>query len=187
MGERAALAKLQAKLCAAITAAHAEVLRVAEKYPTVTQWLDRDIAVTLADIDLAAIGNSAKELRNITAQLTAQFDLLPVLVTSRSEHRRVTVEERFGWKTKRDIRLELLRKTLAELEAGLEAELEREQREREVRATRVFMDAFVAAKDTDKIKDLKLRPRRKSVSSCSWHASLTLHRLAQNGERDSGV
>jgi len=144
--EQLSLKKLQAKLCAAIAAALVEILRVTKKQATVAQWLDRDITATLTAVDLAS-GSTAKELRTITQLLTAQFELLPVLVTSRSEHRRVTVEERFGWLTKRDIRLRLLRETLAELEAGLVEELEREQRAREVRAARVFMDAFVTAKD----------------------------------------
>ena len=57
----------------------------------------------------------------------------------------MTQEDRFGWQTKRDIRLRLLRETLAELNDNLLAELEREQYKREVRAARVFMDAYVAA------------------------------------------
>ena len=50
-----------------------------------------------------------------------------------------------GWKTKREIRLELLRTTLAELENNLVPELEKKQQARQVRAARVFMEAYSAA------------------------------------------
>ena len=56
----------------------------------------------------------------------------------------------FGWKTKREIRLELLRTTLAELQDSLVAELEKEQKARQVRAARVFMDAYSSAADEGK-------------------------------------
>lgn len=55
-----------------------------------------------------------------------------------------------GWKTKREIRLELLRTTLAELEDNLVAELEKEQEAKQVRAARVFMDAYCAAEEKGK-------------------------------------
>ena len=139
-----ALKKLQAKLWATITAAQAEVQRVVNEQPSHAQWLDRAVAQTLAEIDFDS-GTGANELRSITAQLATQFDLLPVLVTSRSEHRRVSVEERFGWKTKREIRLELLEAQRAQLHDNLLEELEREQYQREVRAARVYLDAYFAA------------------------------------------
>lgn len=55
-----------------------------------------------------------------------------------------------GWKTKREIRLELLRTTLAELEDNLVTELEKEQEVKQVQAARVFMDAYLAAKEKGK-------------------------------------
>ncbi len=62
----------------------------------------------------------------------------------------MTQAKRFGWQTKRDIRLRLLRDTLNKLNDNLIAELAREQQQREVRAERVLMDAYTAAKKTDK-------------------------------------
>ena len=55
-----------------------------------------------------------------------------------------------GWKTKREIRLELLRATLAELEDNLVAELEKEQEAKQVRAAQVFMNAYCAAEEEGK-------------------------------------
>jgi len=46
--------------------------------------------------------------------------------------------------------LRLLRETLTELNTNLVAELEQEKQKREVRAARVFMDAFVSARKSDK-------------------------------------
>lgn len=54
------------------------------------------------------------------------------------------------WKTKREIRLELLRTTLAELEVSIFPELEQEEKARQVRAARVFMDAYSTAADKGK-------------------------------------
>ena len=145
--EQTALKKLQLKLSVTIEAAHSEVQRVTKKQPTVAQWLDRDFAALLMDADLASNGNSAKELRTITQQLAEQFHLLPVLVTSRSEHRRVTVEERFGWKTKREIRLQLLQAELAALENNLLDDLAQELRRKDVHAAEVYLSGYFSAKE----------------------------------------
>ena len=53
-------------------------------------------------------GITAKGLRYITNKLPSKLGVLPELVTSRSEHRRVNVEVRLGWKTKREVRPKLL-------------------------------------------------------------------------------
>ncbi|MFC1779103.1 hypothetical protein ACFLZU_02010 [Thermodesulfobacteriota bacterium] len=55
-----------------------------------------------------------------------------------------------GWKTKREIRLELLRTTLAELQDNIVPDLEQEQKAKQVRAARVFMDAYSAAAEEGK-------------------------------------
>jgi hypothetical protein len=170
--ERQSLAKLQAKLALAITAAHAELTKLIAKKPAHVQWLDRAVTDTVAavDTDSGCDKPTAQQLQAMNKRLFAEFELLPVLVTSRSEHRRVTVEERFDWKTKRDIRLALLRDARTELEANLLEELEREQQAREVRAAKVFLKAFFDAKDAG--KNAWSEGSRQSVHSCGsrcWH------------------
>jgi len=50
-----------------------------------------------------------------------------------------------GWKTIKDVRLEVYRQALDEIQNNLVAEMEKIQRNSEVRAGRVFMDAFSKA------------------------------------------
>lgn len=141
--EQATLFKLQSKCVAAIERAQVEIAKQVKKRAALTEWLDRAVATTLPTIGLDDTNQTAFEYNN--TQLNDSYELLPILVTSKNERRRVTQEERFGWLTKRDIRLRLLRDTLNELNENLVAELEQEQQKREVRAARVFMDAFVKA------------------------------------------
>lgn len=141
--EQATLTKLQSKCVTAIEVAHAEVIKQLNKKPALNDWLDRAVATTLPTIELD--DTNQKTFKHNNTQLNDSYEQLPILVTSKNERRRVTQEERFGWQTKRDIRLRLLRDTLKELNQNLVAELAQEQHKREVRAARVFMDAFVKA------------------------------------------
>ena len=140
--EQATLIKLQTKCAAAIERAHAEIARQTKKRATLAEWLDR----TVADIgDIVLDTANQKSVKHNNTLLNDSYERLPILVTSKNGRRRVTQEERFGWQTKRDIRLRLLRESLTELNNNLSVELEREQSKREVRAARVFMDAYVVA------------------------------------------
>ncbi len=57
----------------------------------------------------------------------------------------VSEQERFGWKSIRDLRIEMYRRVLVELKGGMvKAEQERLRRN-EIRAARVFMAAFAKA------------------------------------------
>ena len=148
--EQATLIKLQTKWQKANEQAHAEIAKQIKKRAALTAWLDR----TVADIDeiddtLLDTANQKTVKHNNTLS-NDSYERLPVLVTSKNDGRRVTQEQRFGWLTKRDIRLRLLRETLDELNTNLVEELEQEQHQREVRAARVFMDAFVSARKTNK-------------------------------------
>ena len=140
--EQATLIKLQTKCVSAIERAHAEITKQIKKRATLAEWLDRAVA----DIDEIVLDTAnQKTVKHNNTVLNDGYERLPILVTSKSERRRVTQEERFGWQTKREMRLRLLRETLEELNTNLVAELEQEQHKREVRAARVFMDAYVAA------------------------------------------
>jgi hypothetical protein len=146
--EQASTYKLQVKCQAAIDKAHAEIAGVIAKNSKLTQWLDRALpstlpTITLSDKDKAAIKSNNTLLDNLYGQL-------PILVSSKNERGRVSVEERFGWKTKREIRLDLLRETLDELNDNAVEELEKEMYQREVKAARIYLDAFYKAKDEGK-------------------------------------
>jgi len=141
--EQVTLFKLQSKCVEAIERAQTEIAKQTKKRATLTEWLDRTVATTLPTIGLD--DTNQKAIKHNNTKLNNNYELLPILVTSKNERRQVTQEERFGWQTKRDIRLRLLRDTLNELNENLVAELAQEQHKREVRAARVFMDAFVKA------------------------------------------
>ena len=47
-----------------------------------------------------------------SGDLGLQYDLLPFLITSRSEDKLVDIKERFNWKTIKEVRLEVLKKAL---------------------------------------------------------------------------
>jgi hypothetical protein len=148
--EQATLIKLQKKWQKAIEQAHAEIAKQIKKRAALTEWFDRTIA-DIADTDQIELDTAnQKTVNQRNTVLNECYERLPVLVTSKNEGRRVTQEERFGWQTKRDIRLRLLRETLDELNTNLVEELEQEQYKREVRAAQVFMDAFAAAKKVGK-------------------------------------
>lgn len=143
--EQATLTKLQNKCLAGIEVTHAEISRQLKNKPSLNDWLDRTTNDTLTAVELRT-GNqaAAKHSNTVLAEL---YEQLPILVTSKNERRRVTQEERFGWQTKRDIRLRLLGETLAEVNDNLLAELEQEQLKRQVREARVFLDAYFKAVD----------------------------------------
>lgn len=47
-----------------------------------------------------------------SGDLGLQYDLLPFLITSRSEDKFIDIKERFNWKTIKEVRLEVLKKAL---------------------------------------------------------------------------
>lgn len=53
------------------------------------------------------------------------------------------------WKTKRDFRIAVLKEAINQIDDNLLNELEQLQYQREVKAARVFMDAFVEAKENE--------------------------------------
>ena len=112
------------------------------------EWLDRAApstlpTITLADGDKAAIENNYKLLDDL-------YEQLPILVSSKNERRRVSIEERFGWKSKREIRLDLLRQIFDKANDNALKDSEKEVYQREVKAARVFMDAFCKAREEGK-------------------------------------
>lgn len=89
---RAKKEELANKTKLAIKNAQIYLVSAIKKKADLTKWLDREIKV--GDIGL-------------------QYDLLPYLITSRSEDKLVDIKERFNWKTIKEVRLEILNKALA--------------------------------------------------------------------------
>jgi hypothetical protein len=149
------ISKLQIKCHEAIHKAHAAIVTIITNNNGLQQWLDRDVVLklpsmltisALSGIDVATVQHNGRQLDQL-------YDQLPILVCSKNERKRISMEERFGWKTKRDIRIELMQQALTKLNHNIIAEIEKEQYQREVKAAKVFMDAYFKADDEGKNAD----------------------------------
>jgi len=83
----------------------------------------------------------------LEAALAAQVEL--------KKHKRARTEEEklsLGWKSIREVRLEILKQALAEARNGIGDEFERMQRAAELRQMRIYMDALAEAKKKGKDK-----------------------------------
>jgi hypothetical protein len=90
---KAKKAELANKTSLAIRIAQEYLIKAIKNQPALVKWLDRDISLTAKDIGL-------------------HYDLLPFAITSRSEDKLVDIKERFGLKTIKEMRLEVLDKAL---------------------------------------------------------------------------
>jgi hypothetical protein len=90
---RAKKAELADKTRFALKKAQDCLIQVLKNNKDLTKWLDKDTAALASDIGL-------------------QYDLLPFVISSRSNDKLVDVRERFGLKTIREMRLEILNKAL---------------------------------------------------------------------------
>lgn len=71
----------------------------------------------------------------------------------RTKHRQPNTDEKkraIGWKTIREVRIEIYNQAIAEMKDGMVEGMKELQNEREVKAARVFMDAFSRAKKEGK-------------------------------------
>ena len=91
--------ELANKASLAIKKAQDYLVKVIKDKPALIEWFDRDVNLFGKDIGL-------------------QYDLLPFVITSRSEDKLVDIKERFGLKTIKEMRLEVIDKALhlAEIE-----------------------------------------------------------------------
>lgn len=142
---------LQTKCQAAIQKAHQSITEKVRDNERLTLWLDRPVAAQLPTDELKA-GNAEEVAANMML-LEMQYERLPILISSRSTTKRVSVEERFGWKTLREVRLDVLQTIVAKLDASSFEDILDEQRASEVRAARVYMAAWAKAYDEDKNAD----------------------------------
>lgn len=88
---RAKKEELANKAKFAIKNAQDYLLLELKKRADLVVWLDRDVK---------------------SGDLGLQYDLLPFLITSRSQDKLIDIKERFNWKTIKEVRLEVLEKAL---------------------------------------------------------------------------
>ena len=103
---RAKKSELADKASLAIKKAQDYLLSALRKKQDLNIWLDRDATVLATDIGL-------------------EYDLLPFVITSRSKDKLIDVKERFGLKSIREIRLEILNKALIKVEDEIDEWLEK--------------------------------------------------------------
>jgi hypothetical protein len=93
--------ELAVKTSLAIKKAQEYLVEVLKNKQDLVEWLDRDIKLNGKDIGL-------------------QYDLLPFVITSRSKDKLVDIKERFGLKTIKEMRLEVLNKALQFVEIEID-------------------------------------------------------------------
>ena len=94
--------ELATKAKFAIKNAQYYLLALLDKKKELTVWFDRDV-----------------KLKNI--DLGLKYDLLPFVITSRSEAKLVDIKERFNWMTIKDVRLQVLNKALVLVEEEIDS------------------------------------------------------------------
>jgi hypothetical protein len=144
----AVMLRLQTKCQAAILKAYQSIVEKLREDEQLAVWLDRPVDQQLPDSELC-VSDVEKPAENLIV-LEALYERLPILVSSRSTERRVSVEQRFGWRTLREVRMDILRATLEKLSESALDDILAEQRDSEVRAARVYMAAWAEAYDEGK-------------------------------------
>jgi hypothetical protein len=140
--------RLQIKCQAAILKAHQAIVEKLRDDQQLTVWLDRpvDHQLQVSELRISDIENPATNMM----LLESLYEQLPILVSSRSTERRVSLEQHFGWRTLREVRLDFLRAIQEKLTASALDDILAEQRDSEVRAARVYMAAWAEAYDEGK-------------------------------------
>jgi len=139
--ERVKLLTAQTKCAEALTQANATVDKLVKSKPNNAVWFDRDLDSTLCVDKL-----SETELATNNWLLLLIYVQLPIVVTSRNAGKLLTVEERFSWNTIREVRIECYKQALKLASDNILEELEKEQYKQQVRADRIFLDAYFGAK-----------------------------------------
>ena len=140
--ERVKLLTAQTKCVEALTQAHATADKLVKSKPNNAVWFDRELDSTLCVDKL-----SETELATNNWLLLFACVQLPIVVTSRNADKLITVEERFAWKTIREVRIDCYKQALKLARENILEDLEKEQYKQQVRADKIFLDAYFGAKD----------------------------------------
>jgi hypothetical protein len=139
---------LQTKCQVAIRKAHQTIVEQLRCDEQLAVWLDRPVEEELTTVELGD-GDTETIAANLML-LETLYEQLPILVSSRSTERRISVEQRFGWRTLREVRLDFLRAIQEKLTKSAVDDILAEQRDSEVRGARVYMAAWAKAYDEGK-------------------------------------
>lgn len=139
--ERVKLLIAQTKCAEALIQAHTTANKLVKSKPNNAVWFDRDLDSTLYADKL-----SETELATNNWLLLLTYVQLPIVVTSRNADKLMTVEERFGWKTIREVRIDCYKQALKLASDNILEELDKEQFRQQVRADKIFLDAYFGAK-----------------------------------------
>ena len=138
---------LQIKAIETIKSAHECLLGLIESNSQLIEWLDRDVPSTISDEIVMRFATSNQNSNFVTNQIIELLHQLPVLVTSKSKERKVSQEQRFNWKSKREVWIEVCEEALAEYEGNTLEYLERQLLEKEIHAATLFSEEYIKAKD----------------------------------------
>ncbi len=101
--------------------------------------------------------NEAIEAREINSLLTnEQKELLKKLWAEQQKLRKQSPpkteedKKQLGWKTKREIRIDVLKQALLEMKDNSDSEIDALKQQSEAKAAKVFLDAYFDAKDENK-------------------------------------
>ena len=139
--ERVKLLTAQTKCAEALIQAHTTANKQVKSKPNNAVWFDRDLDSTLCADEL-----SETELATNNWLLLLAYVQLPIVVTSRNADKLMTVEERFAWKTIREVRIDCYKQALNLASDNILEELDKEQFRQQVRADKIFLDAYFGAK-----------------------------------------
>ena len=139
--ERQKLLTAQTRCVEALTQAHATANKLVKSKPNNAVWFDRELDSTLCVDKL-----SETELATNNWLLLLTYVQLPIVVTSRNTDKLLNIEERFGWKTIREVRIECYRQALQTAKDNILEDLEKEQFRQQVRADKIFLDAYFGVK-----------------------------------------
>ena len=107
------------------------------------EQLERGDALEARDINALLTKEQQQELKDAW---TKQQALRKIHKSPKSNEQ----AQKIGWKTIREVRLEIYRQALQEAQDGVGDGIEKLLHQSEVKAARVFLDAFSKAKDEDK-------------------------------------
>lgn len=141
--------KLQNTIIEKISELFNEIEKTFLKDSSLLVWLDRDLPdKTFKSIVETVEQNLSPE--ELIIKIRFVYTQIPILVTSSSKNKQCTQAEKFKWKTKREIWIDICETALIEYSADPVAELEKILLQKEVRAAKLFLEAYFKANDEDR-------------------------------------
>lgn len=119
------------------------VTHLPERLQKRIEQLERDEALEVRDFESLL---TDEQVRQYEQAWQYQKDLRTIHKPPKTEEKKQLI----GWKTIREVRLDIYRQALQEARDGMGDGIEKLLHQSEVKAARVFMDAFSKAKDEDK-------------------------------------